>query len=167
VPGLNCCKSNRTVTVYLPDATQTSNFSPLCEAATAADGLNRHHNRPARQDGRERVGPPYNRAASAAASEDSLQRSHHSSQPHRKAEITDASQSAGGPARARAWRGGVAFFASGAFRKPRGGRRPRGNQQAMTFSTTPLVCLTLAKWETVPGQFGGYLTMPTLPSAIQ
>ena len=34
----------------------------------------------------------------------------------------------------------------------------RGNQQAMTFSTTPVVCLTLAKWETVSvsGQFGGY-----------
>jgi len=28
----------------------------------------------------------------------------------------------------------------------------------MTFSTTPVVCLTLAKWETVSGQFGGYLT---------
>jgi hypothetical protein len=27
----------------------------------------------------------------------------------------------------------------------------------MTFSTTPVVCLTLAKWETVSGQFGGYL----------
>jgi hypothetical protein len=26
----------------------------------------------------------------------------------------------------------------------------------MTFSTTPVVCLTLAKWETVSGQFGGY-----------
>src|SRR5215831_14104538 len=34
----------------------------------------------------------------------------------------------------------------------------RGNQQAMTFSTTPVVCLTLAKWETVSGQFGGYLS---------
>src|SRR5215471_7114798 len=33
----------------------------------------------------------------------------------------------------------------------------RGNQQAMTFSTTPIVCLTLAKWETVSGRFGGYL----------
>src|SRR6516162_5846323 len=30
-------------------------------------------------------------------------------------------------------------------------------RQAMTFSTTPVVCLTLAKWETVSGQFGGYL----------
>jgi hypothetical protein len=28
----------------------------------------------------------------------------------------------------------------------------------MTFSTTPVVCLTLAKWETVSGQFGGYLS---------
>jgi len=28
----------------------------------------------------------------------------------------------------------------------------------MTSSTTPVVCLTLAKWETVSGQFGGYLT---------
>ena len=28
----------------------------------------------------------------------------------------------------------------------------------MTFSTTPVVCLTLAKWETVSGRFGGYLT---------
>ena len=27
----------------------------------------------------------------------------------------------------------------------------------MTFSTTPVVCLTLAKWETVSGRFGGYL----------
>ena len=27
----------------------------------------------------------------------------------------------------------------------------------MTFSTIPVVCLTLAKWETVSGQFGGYL----------
>jgi hypothetical protein len=29
----------------------------------------------------------------------------------------------------------------------------------MTFSTTPVVCLTLAKWETVSGRFGGYLTV--------
>ena len=27
------------------------------------------------------------------------------------------------------------------------------------FATAPVVCLTLAKWETVSGQFGGYLTM--------
>jgi hypothetical protein len=25
------------------------------------------------------------------------------------------------------------------------------------FSTAPVVCLTLDKWETVSGQFGGYL----------
>ena len=27
----------------------------------------------------------------------------------------------------------------------------------MAFSTIPVVCLTLDKWETVSGQFGGYL----------
>jgi hypothetical protein len=32
----------------------------------------------------------------------------------------------------------------------------------MTFSTTPVVCLTLAKWETVFGQFGGYLILPLI-----
>jgi len=28
------------------------------------------------------------------------------------------------------------------------------------FATAPVVCLTLDKWETVSGQFGGYLTPP-------
>jgi hypothetical protein len=28
----------------------------------------------------------------------------------------------------------------------------------MAFSTIPVVCLTLDKWETVSGQFGGYLS---------
>jgi hypothetical protein len=32
----------------------------------------------------------------------------------------------------------------------------------MTFSTTPVVCLTLAKWETVSGRFGGYLILGIL-----
>src|SRR4029077_15011800 len=34
------------------------------------------------------------------------------------------------------------------------------------FATAPVVCLTLAKWETVSGQFGGYLSgliKPTPP----
>jgi hypothetical protein len=30
------------------------------------------------------------------------------------------------------------------------------------FATAPVVCLTLAKWETVSGQFGGYLTNPVI-----
>src|SRR5262245_54422434 len=30
------------------------------------------------------------------------------------------------------------------------------------FATAPVLCLTLAKWETVSGQFGGYLTLRTL-----
>ena len=32
----------------------------------------------------------------------------------------------------------------------------------MAFSTIPVVCLTLDKWETVSGQFGGYLKIPLL-----
>jgi hypothetical protein len=31
--------------------------------------------------------------------------------------------------------------------------------EILTFSTTPVVCFTLAKWETESGQFGGYLTL--------
>ena len=31
------------------------------------------------------------------------------------------------------------------------------------FATAPVVCLTLAKWETVSGQFGGYLTVRPPP----
>ena len=30
------------------------------------------------------------------------------------------------------------------------------------FATAPVVCLTLDKWETVSGQFGGYLKIPLL-----
>jgi hypothetical protein len=30
------------------------------------------------------------------------------------------------------------------------------------FATAPVVCLTLAKWETVSGQFGGYLIIDEL-----
>jgi hypothetical protein len=34
-----------------------------------------------------------------------------------------------------------------------------GHLMGSAFSTTPVVCLTLAKWETVSGLFGGYLNL--------
>jgi hypothetical protein len=39
----------------------------------------------------------------------------------------------------------------------------QGRLIGSAFATTPVVCLTLAKWETVSGQFGGYLNFSLLP----
>jgi hypothetical protein len=36
----------------------------------------------------------------------------------------------------------------------------------MAFSTIPVVCLTLDKWETVSGQFGGYLNKAALTGCV-